>query len=137
MMQNNNTNTNNNSNNYTLNTGAPRNVYGHAISGAIGVGLVSGALNAQKVKNENLNMQEAIRDTLKDSLIGGIASATAISVTNNLGNPQKSLFQTLGTLALGAGAVYAVEKAAKNQKAAKIQKDTKLIATQEQENESK
>lgn len=100
---------------FSIDTGAPRNVYGHAISGAIAVGVVSGVINAKKVKEEQLDKQEAVRNTLKDSIIGGIASATAISVTNNLGDPQKSLLQTLGSLALGAGAVYAVEKAAKLQ----------------------
>lgn len=116
---------NTNATNFTINTGAPRHIYGHAISGAIGVGVISGVLNAKKVKEQNLSKEEALRNTLKDTIVGGIASATAISVSNNLGDPRKSMLQTLGALALGAGAVYAVEKAAKREKT------TKLITNEE------
>lgn len=99
------------SNNFTIDTGAPRHIYGHAVSGAVAVGVVSAIVNAKKVKEEKVTKQEAIRDTLKSSIVGGIATATAVSVANNLGDPKKSIFQTLGSLALGAGAVYAIEKA--------------------------
>ena len=126
-MQNNNNNNNaNNANNansyfnisgdnFTIDTGTPRHVYGHAVSGAVAVGVVSGISNAKKVKEENLSKKDAVRNTLKASFVGGIATATAISVSNNLGDPKKSIFQTLGSLALGAGAVYAIEKASKPQ----------------------
>ena len=111
--------------NFTIDTGEPRHIYGHAVSGAVAVGVLSGISNARKVKEENLSKQEAIRDTLKDSMVGGIATATAISVANNLGDPQKSIFQTLGSLVIGAGAVYAIEKVAK------VQKETKLVKVEE------
>ena len=100
------------SNNYTVDTGTPRHVFGHAVSGAVSVGVVSGIANRARCKKEEINRQEALRSTLKDALIGGVATATAVSVANNLGSPQKSLFQTLGSLVLGAGAIYTIEKSA-------------------------
>lgn len=101
-----------NNNNFTIDTGSQRHVIGHAISGAIAVGVVSSVTNAKKVKEEKLEKNEAIRNTIKDSVIGGVATATAISVSNNLGDPNKSLFQALGSLAIGLGAIYTIEKSA-------------------------
>lgn len=102
--------------NFTVQTGTPRHVVGHGVSGAIAVGVISGVNNAKKVKENKKDKTQAIRDTLKDSIIGGIATATAISVANNLGDPQKSLFQTIGSLVLGAGAIYSIEKSSQYQK---------------------
>ncbi|WP_324172917.1 hypothetical protein [Sulfurimonas sp.] len=102
--------------NFTVQTGTPRHVVGHGVSGAVAVGVISAIGNAKKVKENEKDKTEAIRDTLKDSLIGGIATATAISVANNLGDPRKSFFQTIGSLVLGAGAIYTIEKSAIYQK---------------------
>ncbi len=101
---------------FTIQTGTPRHIVGHGVSGAVAAGVVSGIINANKVKNDEKEKYDAIRDTLKDSALGGIATATAIAVANNLGDPSKSLFQTIGALALGAGAIYTIEKSSKNQK---------------------
>lgn len=101
---------NHNYSNFTIDTGTQRHVYGHAVSGGVAVGVVSCISNYTKVREKKIDKTEAARNTLKDVLIGSIATATAVSVANNLGNPQKSIFQTLGALALGAGAVYAIDK---------------------------
>ena len=101
-----------NSTNFTINTGEPRHVYGHAVSGGIAVGTISSIKNSNLVKEKKIDKKEAIRNTLKDTLVGSIATATAVSVANDLGNPQKSLFQTLGSLAIGIGAIYTIEKGA-------------------------
>ena len=115
--------------NFNLDTGTQRHILGHAISGAIAVGVVSSVNNAKKVKEEKLQKKEAIRNTIKDSIIGGVATATAISVTNNIGNPNKSLFQALGSLAIGLGAIYTIEKSAA------IQNEKLLIKENKEENE--
>ena len=99
-----------NSTNFTIDTGTPRHIYGHAVSGGVAVGVVSCIKNSNLVKENKIQKSEAIRNTLKDSFVGAIATATAVSVANNLGNPQKSLFQTLGSLAIGVGAIYTIEK---------------------------
>ena len=116
---------NSNTDNFTIDTGTPRHVYGHAVSGAVAVGIVSCISNAKKVKEEEMTRSEAMRDTLKDSLVGGIATASAISVANNLGDPRKSIFQTLGSLVLGGAAIYTIEKASK------MQKEKQLVKVEE------
>lgn len=102
----------NNTNNYTLDTGTPRHVVGHAVSGAVLFGFISGIVNVKKCRNGEIDRNEAIRNTLKDSAVGSVMSATSVAVANDLGNPNKNMLQTAGTLALGAGAIYAIEKAA-------------------------
>ena len=95
---------------YTIDTGAPRHVLGHAVSGAIAVGLVSAIKNAKDTKEGKIEKTEAIKSTVKQTLQGSIATATAIGVANALGSPDKSAFQALGALAIGLGSIYAIEK---------------------------
>lgn len=99
-----------NNNSVTLNTGSPRHVPGHAVSGAIAGGVIALVDNMIRVKNGELTKSEATQKTIKASVQGAVATATAISVANNLGDPNKSVFQALSSLAIGASSLYLIEK---------------------------
>ena len=51
-----------------INTGTPRNVLGHVISGAIASAVISGAINYKKYQNGQIKKCEAIKDTTKKQL---------------------------------------------------------------------
>ena len=51
-----------------------------------------------------------------------VCTTKAISVANNLGDANKSIFQTLGSLILGGAAIYSVEKAYNKQNNKLIEK---------------
>ena len=95
-------------NNLSINTGAPRSVTGHAISGALAAGALASAVNYNKYKNKEVNRSEAINNSLKLSAQGGIATGSAIAAANYLGNG--SIVKMLTAISIGAMGVYAVEK---------------------------
>ncbi|MCH9812873.1 MAG: hypothetical protein K0U47_02900 [Epsilonproteobacteria bacterium] len=99
----------------TIDTGEARSVSGHAVSGAVATGVIAGVSQVSEVKNGTLDKKSAVQNTAVRAVQGGIATAAAISVANTLGNPQKSAFAALGTLALGAGAIFALEKLVKDE----------------------
>ncbi len=91
-----------------IDTGAPRNVLGHVISGAIASAVVSGAINYKKVKSDELEKKAAIKDTIKKTSQGAIATGAAIATANYLGQ-KGGLFKALTALSVGAMGIYAVE----------------------------
>jgi len=91
-----------------INTGAPRNITGHFISGTIASSIVAGALNYKKYKNAEISKTKFINDTLKTSLQGGIATAGAIATTNYLG--EGKVMQAMTAMSIGAIGVYGTEK---------------------------
>jgi len=94
--------------NLAINTGAPRNVTGHVVSGALASGALAGALNYDKFKKEQMSKEEAVQNTLKLSVQGGIATGSAIAAANYLG--QGNVFGMLTAVSIGAMGVYAREK---------------------------
>ena len=97
-------------NKFTINTGEARNVLGNAISGAIASALISGTNNTLKVKNKEISIEKAIKNTGKDAIFGAIVTATAINTSNILGDHNKGIFQALGSITLGALAIYSLKK---------------------------
>lgn len=95
---------------FNINTGSARSVSGFAVSGTVAAGLIAGVHNVQQAKEGKIVQKEAVKNTAIRAAQGGLATATAISVANTLGNPNKSIFSALGALMLGAGAIYALEK---------------------------
>lgn len=89
-----------------------RNPLDYLVSGAITSGVISGAFNYTKVKEESLGKKDAIANTLKVSSQAGIASASAIASVNYLEN-RNYLAATL-SLAFGVGSVIALEKISSN-----------------------
>ncbi len=91
-----------------INTGEPRNVLGHIVSGAVASAIVSGAINYKQVKKEKLSKNEAIKDTVKRTSQGAIATGTAIATANYLGQ-KGGLFKALTVVSVGISGIYALE----------------------------
>ena len=91
-----------------INTGEPRNVLGHIVSGAVASAIVSGAINYKKVKEEKLDSKEAIKDTVKKTSQGAIATGAAIATANYIGQ-EGGFFKALTSASIGIAGIYAVE----------------------------
>ncbi|MGP1450616.1 MAG: hypothetical protein ACTTJS_05785 [Wolinella sp.] len=94
-----------------INTGTPRSVMGHFVSGSLAALLISSASNYRRVKNGELDIQKAGIDTLKRTLQGGVVAASAISAANHIGK-NNGYFQALASLSVGMASVYAIERGA-------------------------
>ena len=94
--------------NLTINTGASRNVTGHFISGAIASSIVAGAINYKKYQNQEITQAALLNETLKTSLQGGIATASAIATTNYIG--EGKLIHAITAMSIGAKGVYGTQK---------------------------
>ena len=95
-------------NKLALNTGAPRNITGHFISGAIASTIVSGAINYRKYQNQEISRSELVNDTLKTSLQGAIATASAVATTNYVG--EGKIMHAMTAMSIGAMGVYGTQK---------------------------
>lgn len=92
---------------FTINTGTPRNVLGHVISGAIASAVISGAINYKKVQNKKLSKSDAVKDTVKITSQGAIATGSAIATANYIG--QNNWLKAITALSIGAAGIYALE----------------------------
>jgi hypothetical protein len=92
----------------TINTGTPRSVAGNMISGALAAGMVATALSYMKYKQSELSKDEAIKQSLKLTLQGGIATGSAIAAANALG--RNSWLGLFGSLTVGVAGIYGIEK---------------------------
>lgn len=111
-----------------INTGNPRNVVGHIVSGAVASAIVSGAINYKKAKEEEITSKKAIRDTVKKTSQGAIATGAAIATANYLGQ-SNGLFKALTAMSVGMAGIYAVELLDDKleQKCSAIENDKNLI----------
>jgi len=91
-----------------INTGEPRNVLGHIVSGAVASAIVSGTINYKKVKEEEISQNEAIKDTVKRTSQGAIATGAAIATANYIGQ-KGGLFKALTAASIGMAGIYAIE----------------------------
>ncbi|PKT75268.1 hypothetical protein [Helicobacter winghamensis] len=95
------------------NTGTPRSITGHAISGGLIAFMLSGAYAYAKYKRKEISRQEAITDTLKASVEGGILTACGIAAANALGSNTKTTTQGIieasAFVAVGAASVYGIQ----------------------------
>lgn len=92
----------------SINTGTPRNVNGHIISGALASGAIASAINYNAYSKAEISKQHAIQNSIKLALQGGIATGSAIAATNYLG--KNNFLGMLSAISLGAIGVYAIEK---------------------------
>lgn len=95
-------------NNTLIDTGDPRSVSGHIVSGALAAGALAGALNYNKYAKGEVSKTKALSNSFKLSAQGGIATGSAIAAANYLG--QNNIFGMLMAVSLGAMGIYAVEK---------------------------
>lgn len=91
-----------------INTGAPRNVVGHVVSGAIASAIVSGTINYKKTTQRQISPKAAIKDTIKKTTQGGIATGSAIAAANYIGQPN-GLLKALTAMSIGMAGIFAVE----------------------------
>ena len=91
-----------------IDTGTPRNVLGHVISGAVASAVVSGAINYKKAQNKQITKSDAIKDTIKRTSQGAIATGTAIATANYIGQ-KGGLFKAFTALSVGMMGIYALE----------------------------
>ncbi len=91
-----------------INTGEPRNVVGHVVSGAIASAIVSGTMNYKKATESKITTAEAVKDTIKKTTQGGIATGSAIAAANFIGQPN-GLMKALTAVSIGMAGIYAVE----------------------------
>ncbi|RXK11705.1 hypothetical protein CP965_13130 [Halarcobacter mediterraneus] len=91
-----------------INTGEPRNVVGHIVSGAVASAIISGTINYKKAKEEKISSKEAVKDTVKRTSQGAIATGAAIATANYLGQ-RNGFFKALTAASVGMAGIYAVE----------------------------
>ncbi len=91
-----------------IDTGTPRNVLGHVVSGALASAIVSGTINYKKNMQKQMSTSEAIKDTVKKTTQGGIATGSAIAAANFLGQPN-GFMKALTAVSVGMAGIYAVE----------------------------
>ena len=91
-----------------IDTGEPRNVLGHIVSGAVASAIISGSINYKKVKEKKITSKEAARDTVKIASQGAIATGSAIATANYVGQ-QNGFLKAMTALSVGMAGIYAVE----------------------------
>jgi len=94
--------------NFLINTGAPRSVVGHTISGAIASTIISGAINYKRYQKGTINRCEAIKDTIKRTSQGAIATGSAIATTNYIG--EGNYLKAFLSVSIGITGLYALEQ---------------------------
>lgn len=106
-----------------VNTGAPRSIVGHAVSGAIIGLMIGGAYGYSRYKKGEIDKNTAIKNTLKSTIEGGIITASGIAASNAIGDssksPARSMFEALSYISIGIAGAYSVNNV--------FDKDIKLI----------
>lgn len=102
-----------------VNTGTPRSVSAHLLSGALMGLMVGGVYEYGKLKNapkihKKQAQNTAIKNTIKMSLEGGVVSACAIGAVNAIGDrnktPMQNILEASAFLGIGVLGVYAISK---------------------------
>jgi Na+/alanine symporter len=95
-------------NDVLIDTGMPRSVTGHVVSGSLAAATVAGALNYNRYVKGEISQKQAWSNSLKLTAQGGIATGSAIAAANHLGSG--NIVGMLTAVSIGAMGVYAVEK---------------------------
>jgi len=101
-----------------IDTGTPRSVVGHTISGAIASSIVAGAINYNKYQKEEISKNDAIKETIKLTTQGAIATGSAIATANAIGNGK--MLHALGATLFGIAGIYITEKVSEKIKTQKL-----------------
>ena len=78
-----------------INTGSPRSIKGHAISGALMGLMMSGVREYSKYKQGAISKDRFLQVALKSGLEGGIIASSGIADANALGNTTKKPSQNI------------------------------------------
>lgn len=97
-----------------LNTGTPRSVQGHGVSGALFGLILSAAFELNNCKKGVIDKKAAAKRISKATLEGGIIAASGIAAANALGDESKSpilsTLQAMSYVGVGIAGVYAINK---------------------------
>lgn len=85
-----------------------RDVGSFVISGTIFSATFAGSMNFKKYRKYEISKAEAVQDTLKLAVQGGIGTGCAVSAANSFG--RGNYINGLFSIALGAVGVYGAEK---------------------------
>lgn len=94
--------------NLTIDTGTPRSVTGHVISGALTASIIAAGIGYSYNLKQKSKSKKLTRDIVKLGLQGGVATGSAIATTNYLGN--KEYLKALLSLGIGFCGVLAVDQ---------------------------
>lgn len=114
-----------------IDTGTPRSVKGHAVSGALFALMLSSAYEYAGFKAGQKDKKLIGKNIAKATLEGGIIAASGIAAANELGSSNKSVLRSsleaLGYVSVGIAGVYALNKF--------MQDEPKLITRKRKANE--
>lgn len=92
-----------------IETGSPRHVTGHVVSGALAAGVVAVPQSALQLVEGKMIWSEALLETGLRMVQGGIAAGSAISATNHLG-AENGWLRALASFGAGIAGIYATER---------------------------
>jgi hypothetical protein len=92
----------------TINTGTERSVVGHLVSGGVFSAVFALSTNYTKYKKQEISKEEFFKQTLKTTLQGGIATASAIATANYVG--KANYIGALGAASIGVMGVYTTDR---------------------------
>ncbi|WP_394908586.1 hypothetical protein [uncultured Helicobacter sp.] len=93
-------------------TGMPRSLNAHAVSGAAAGLIAAGITNYQYYKKGEITQSQALGNTLKSTMQGALLGVCTIGIANALGSPQNALSNVLESsayLLVGVAGSYALE----------------------------
>lgn len=109
-----------------IDTGEPRNVTGHIVSGAAASAVVATGINYNSYKKNEISKKEAVQSSIKLTIQGGVATGSAIATANYIG--KGNYIGAMTAFSLGFGGVYAIEKIAeKLNKTKKLEENTEEV----------
>lgn len=83
-------------------------ILGHMINGAVASAIAAGTINFRKVKNNEATTAEALRETVKRTSQGAIATGAAMATADYLGQ-KGGLLKALTVASVGVAGIYAME----------------------------
>lgn len=95
-----------------LDTGMPRSLSAHAVSGAAAGLITAGIANYQRYKSGSISQSQALGNTLKGTAQGALLGVCTIGIANALGSPKGALSniaESSAYLLVGVAGSYALE----------------------------
>lgn len=116
-----------------INTGTPRSVKGHAVSGAIFAFMLSSSYEYMIYKRGQKDAKNSAKKIIRASLEGAIVAASGIAASNALGDrtksPLRNSLEALSYVSMGIAGIYVVNKFTQNEPKS-IAKKRKINETQ-------
>lgn len=78
------------------------------ITGAVASAVASSTVNYRRVKNQEITKTQAVKETVKRSSQGAIATAAAVQTANYL-SQKGGFLKAMTTISVGMAGIYAIE----------------------------